>query len=407
MQTATDPPWLALPDKIDEILRPAMPDVVQQIIEAIPVAVPDYARPLEGRFGVGVRQGVEVALERFLSLPGTRRSALSEKSRQVYNDLGRGEVREGRSLEALLAAYRVGARITFRALSAISAEHNLDMSVVVNLGESILAYIEELSAASVEGYAFEQSERAGERDRRRVELLELLLHGRADEAAVNRAAALAGWTLPSRLVAITMPLELADGVRFQLGSRSLATERTSDAVALVPAPASTRDSRALERALTGRSAVIGPVRHWQAVPESLRLAELAATIGRTNGGLNGRVEGEPNGAGAAGTSDAPLWVEQHLADLLLSTEPEVLGDLAAARLAPLDGLRPNQRARLAETLLSWLRHWGQRRLIAEELNVHPQTVGYRMSQLRDLFGGALDDPQGRFELELVLRAGRR
>ena len=44
--------------------------------------------------------------------------------------------------------------------------------------------------------------------------------------------------------------------------------------------------------------------------------------------------------------------------------------------------------------------------MAAELNVHPQTVGSRLVQLRELFGDGLDDPQVRFELELVLRAGR-
>jgi len=32
-------------------------------------------------------------------------------------------------------------------------------------------------------------------------------------------------------------------------------------------------------------------------------------------------------------------------------------------------------------------------------------VGYRLNQLKELFGDDLDDPQVRFELELVLRAG--
>jgi DNA-binding PucR family transcriptional regulator len=36
--------------------------------------------------------------------------------------------------------------------------------------------------------------------------------------------------------------------------------------------------------------------------------------------------------------------------------------------------------------------------------VHPQTVRYRVAQLRELFGDALDTPDGRFELELALRA---
>ena len=39
--------------------------------------------------------------------------------------------------------------------------------------------------------------------------------------------------------------------------------------------------------------------------------------------------------------------------------------------------------------------------------MHQQTVGYRVAQLKELFGDALDDPEVRFELELVLRAGHR
>jgi len=42
--------------------------------------------------------------------------------------------------------------------------------------------------------------------------------------------------------------------------------------------------------------------------------------------------------------------------------------------------------------------------VAEQLHVHPQTVRYRLARLRELFGTRLDDPDGRFELELALRA---
>src|SRR5581483_8077490 len=61
------------------------------------------------------------------------------------------------------------------------------------------------------------------------------------------------------------------------------------------------------------------------------------------------------------------------------------------------------RANLALTLRAWLRAPGQRKTIAIELGVHPQTVRYRMARLRELFGELLDDPDGRFELELALR----
>ena len=218
------------------MLRPRLTDVVEEVIAAVAVAVPAYARPLEGRFGDGVRQGVEVALGRFLELPGTTEPALTPDSRRVYAALGRGEVRQGRTLDGLLSAYRAGARVTLRRMSRDALEAGLDTEALVALGESILAYIEELSAASAEGFAFEQSERAGEMDRRRVELLELLLHGTADDVAAQEASAAAGWVLPSALVAVTMPLDEASGVRFQLGSRALTMARATDAVALVPAP---------------------------------------------------------------------------------------------------------------------------------------------------------------------------
>jgi DNA-binding PucR family transcriptional regulator len=42
--------------------------------------------------------------------------------------------------------------------------------------------------------------------------------------------------------------------------------------------------------------------------------------------------------------------------------------------------------------------------MAADLHVHPQTVRYRLARLRELLGCALDDPETRFELEVVLRA---
>ena len=43
--------------------------------------------------------------------------------------------------------------------------------------------------------------------------------------------------------------------------------------------------------------------------------------------------------------------------------------------------------------------------MAGELHVHPQTVRYRMAQLRELFGERLDDAEERFQLALALRVG--
>lgn len=393
MSTASpEPPWLALPAEIASLLRPTLPALVEEIISVIRQTVPAYTRPLEGRFGEAVRRGTEVALTSFLALPGSARPALSPEARGVYAALGSGEVRQGRTLESLLSAYRAGTRVTLRRFSQTAIEARYDAEVLLAIGESVLAYIEEVSAASAEGFAVEQSERAGEVDRRRTEVLELLLVGQADEVAVLQAASAAGWSVPHALVAILLPLAEAPAARFALGRRALTLDRATDTVALTAAPTGARERQELERALRGRRAVIGPVREWSRVPDSLRLAVTATAV----------LVGEADTA--FGDDGTPLWVEDHLVDIVLGAEAAAMTDMGIRRLAVLDGLRAGPRQRLTETLLAWLRHWGQRAPIAEELHIHPQTVGYRVAQLRELFGAELDDPQARFEMELVLRA---
>ena len=396
-QTTSDPPWLYLPAEISTALRPVVRDIVEAIIEGIPRDVPVYAMPMEGRFGQGVRQGVTVALHRFLDLPGTRLEALSPDGKWVYESLGRGEVRSGRSLESLLAAYRYGARVTFRAISRLVDVSQMPPDVLLALGESLFAYIDEISAASAQGYAQEQSERAGEQQRLRAELLEMLLRGDSSEGGAARLAAAVGWNLPESVVVALVPFPHVEGLRAGLGPDGLVAERGTDVVVVFPITPSVRRRRELDRALASRRAVVGPARPWQQAGESLQLA--------TSAGAHGLGPSIDPGADPGAT--ATVWVEDHLAELVVRAEPLATDDLARRRLAPLADLRPLVRARLTETLLSWLRHQGQRAPIAEELFVHQQTVGYRVAQLRQIFGDDLDDPEVRFGLELVLRAGHR
>ncbi|MCW2996309.1 MAG: putative sigma factor, partial [Conexibacter sp.] len=96
--------------------------------------------------------------------------------------------------------------------------------------------------------------------------------------------------------------------------------------------------------------------------------------------------------------------DDHLLELLLAEDPSLVEDLARLRLAPLLALTPRSRERLEATLLAYLRHRGNGPRMAAELRVHPQTVRYRLARLRELLGAALDDPEARFELEVVLRA---
>jgi DNA-binding PucR family transcriptional regulator len=104
-----------------------------------------------------------------------------------------------------------------------------------------------------------------------------------------------------------------------------------------------------------------------------------------------------------GDGNGLVVAEERMVDLVLRSDASLAEDLARRALAPLDALPEAQRERLVETLAAWLDAHGEARPAAERLHVHVQTVRYRLDQLRDLLGGALDDVDRRLELQLALR----
>ncbi|HYV16383.1 MAG TPA: helix-turn-helix domain-containing protein [Conexibacter sp.] len=380
-------PWHELPPAVATVLRPELKGVARETIAAIRVEVPAYARPLEGPFGRGLVAGVEEAMRQFLD--GIETGGRVPRSR-VYVDLGRGEVRAGRSLDVLLNAYRVGARVAWRRFSAVGVSAGLPPETLYRLAESIFAYIDELSAKSAEGYALEQSAAAGERRAHRQRLARLLVRDPpADPLDVEAAARSAEWRLPAQLAALAIPA--ADGPRIVPRlSEDTISEVLGDVVcAFVPDPGGAGRRAQLERAVGARHhAALGPVVPW---------SDAAISLARARAMLDLAAEGT---IPAEGLLDAG----EHLAALLLRSDRRLSQELIRTRLAPLDALPAGSRARLTATLVAWLAAQGRLQAVAEDLHVHPQTVRYRLAKLRELLGEALDDPQGRFELELALRA---
>ena len=77
---------------------------------------------------------------------------------------------------------------------------------------------------------------------------------------------------------------------------------------------------------------------------------------------------------------------------------------AAVRRA--GGTDPRQQERLTETFGAWLETRGTAAEIADRLQVHPQTVRYRIRQLERTLGDQFGDPDARFAMEMVLRVMR-
>jgi hypothetical protein len=387
---AFDPrPWRRLPADAVAAMRPQLPDLAREIIAAIRVEVPAYARPLEGPFGRGLVVGVEEALRQFID--GIEAGGPMPRSR-VYVDLGRGEVRAGRGLDVLLAAYRVGARVAWRRFSAGGVAAGLHPETLYLLAESIFAYIDELSAKSAEGYALEQSAAAGELRAQRQRLARLLLRDPpADRLDVEEVARTARWRLPGVLAAFAFPEVDGERIVPRLPADAIVDTVGDVVCALVPDPDRQGRRAQLQHAVGAggrRVAALGPAVPW---------SEAALSLARARALLALSAEG-------AAPDHGVLDVADHTTALLLRSDRRLAQELVRVRLAPLAALAAGPRARMTATLAAWLAEQGRLQAVAERLHVHPQTVRYRLGRLRELFGDALDDPQRRFELELALRA---
>jgi PucR-like helix-turn-helix protein len=356
------------------------------IIAAVRAEVPEYARPLTGRFGTRITEGVSVALGQFLDLLG-RDEPLGDAT--VYRALGQLEHREGRTLAALQSAYQVGTRTLWQQIGASTTARQLTPEVIFSLAEALFGYIEQLSAASVAGWADEEASQAGSLQARRHALVELLARP-TPPAELEQVAAAAGWTVPPRVAALAVEDAVAVAARLPG-----AVGADLDPVGLVVVTARGEpDTAWLERVrgATGeRRAVLGPVVEPAQAHRSVELAQAAWPLhaaGRLDGG-------------------APLVrADEHLLPLLLAAAPELASALAERALAPLRTLPAGAAARAEETLRAWLDAHGDVTATATALHVHPQTVRYRLAALRETFGGALDDPAARLELAVALRSGR-
>jgi hypothetical protein len=381
------------------VLRERLPAIATTTMAAVVEEVPDYTGALGGSAGETIERAVQMAIAGFLKLAGGGRdvdpSTPLGPTREGAYALGRGEARGGRSMDSLLAAYRVGARVSWRELAQAAAEAGLPATTMAKFAELLFAYIDELSAASVAGHTDELTTSGRVRDRYRERLGQQLL-ARAGADVLTAAAGRAEWAPPTSLTAVLLPAAEARRALAQLGDSTLAVGEDLQGIdvdldhpltlLLVP-DADGPGRRHLLRVLAGRHAVVGPPRPWIDARASYDRAARTLALRRTS--RNGE----------------PVDSEQHLADLVLTADPDALADLRAQMLEPLADLSPATQDRLAETLLSWLLHQGRRDDVAAELHVHAQTVRYRMGQVRELYGDRLSDPSFVRALVLALSAG--
>jgi PucR C-terminal helix-turn-helix domain len=384
---ASNPPVMR-PSQLAAIMRPELPDLAREIIAEIRARIPEYARPMDGPYGHALRTGVQQALTSFFDSVADP-SAPHDQRDHVCRMLGQYEAQEGRSLDSLQAAYRIGVHVGWRRVMDVGLRCAAPSPVMSWLADAMLTHMDELASLSLQGYLEVKARSAQSQQEWRRRLLRLILERpAAPPRAISELAELVGWTVPDEVTLVA--LEPGRERWPEVPDDALGELSGQQPHLLLPGRVSEDDRAPLRRALAGGRCAVGLSMPMAEAWHSLRWARRALAFSR---------------AGILSDEEV-VFCDDFLVELWLLADDLLIEQLAKRRLGALAKLTSVQRQRLAETFTAWLETRGTAPEMAEHLKVHPQTVRYRMRNLERTLGGQLSDPDARFAIELVLRAAR-
>ncbi|MFJ9522842.1 helix-turn-helix domain-containing protein [Kitasatospora sp. NPDC101801] len=370
-----------IPRELAAVMRPELPSLLKEMAAEIVGVIPEYRELLEGPNAKVIRVGIEQNVATFVDQVAAPTATTSLRD-EICRRFGRHEAFEGRSLDMLQDAYRIGCQVALRRVRTVGRRHNLSAAVLMAFADALFAYMGEIAELSREGYLQAMAELGEEPDNRRRRLLRRILGGTAvARGALAELAEHAAWPLPDQVTLVA----LAPGSRphrAALDRDILIDLADREPHLLLPGPVDDTRRPALAAALAGCRAAVGLTTPLAEAAESLRWARQLLVF-----------------------AEAPLsHCQDHLVQLFLLGDPALVQQIARRYLAPLAGLTPTRRTRLLETLSAWLTTRATAAELAEHLGVHPQTVRYRLRVLERAFGDRLADPEVRFATEIALRA---
>lgn len=379
----------------------ASPDLVSRIVADIRLTVPAY-RALHDSQLAEVRAIVRWATSRLLRM-WVEDTGLTPADTDRARGIGRARAADGRSVDAVVRAYRVGAATADRLIAEV-AGGRLGPADVFVLNRIWLRELDALTESLATGHADAAQRLDADRDRALRAFLDDLLTGRpSSPAAIADRARTLGVSLPdpgallvtaptrpprdasAQATAVATGLELAarlGGASGRTGRDAgvVFTARADHAVLLLDAGLLPRLGLLL-RELGGHGCLL-----TGCAPDELAVAYRLA---------RGALETAPSRA-------------YDPAGLLFTAEAHVVGLLsgvpgatpASVRQHVLGRLLDDGNRHLADTLDAYL-NTGSATAAAESLHLHPQTLRYRMRRVRELTGRDARDPWQRLMLDIA------
>ncbi|MFJ8016116.1 PucR family transcriptional regulator [Streptomyces sp. NPDC096339] len=368
------------------------PAVMARLVEQLPAYGALPSEQLRGEITKEVDRGIRAFIRvlRAGELPEEAELARISESSARRAD-------EGVPLEAVVGAYHFGAEEC--AAQVLATAGPGDLADVLLVQRRLLGYLRLVSCAVAAGYVQERQAALGDEQVARQSLLSRLLEGGNPQAAADRA----GIRLPPSylVLGITMgphPDELRPGVNHSVAARRklrrlrnelqrqtpgvpLSVLSGDGGLVLIPYETPASDFAAADRErLTRLVEQLG----LMCGAELLVAAAAAAPDGVADAA---RMVGEVRRVAEASGRGPGLYL---LDDVLLEyqlSRPSPARDGLAALLGPLSG-----RPELLDTLRTFLACGLDRRRAAARLQVHPNTVDYRLRRATELTG--LDAARG-------------
>jgi PucR C-terminal helix-turn-helix domain/GGDEF-like domain len=385
----------ALPDSlIDEIAR-RRPALARHMTRAVVTLVrwDDEAGAVPRR--EAIERACEAGIDLFLATAREARPATQRELREVAQ-LGILQARSSQSVEPVLAAYRMAARVAWNAILRAWRDHpDASPEALVLTANYVFAALDQVAAQVTRTYVHAREQHMLRGTRARARLLHSLVSDTFDdELSIQKQALAINVRLASGYLALVIRRD--DGeVQELMPALQLPAQSLSDVtdphslVVLWPA-----DRGAVDREA---GALLGELRRGH--------ARVRAGLGGEHPGLRGisRSYLEAQQAVEIGRKLRPDTLLHHYDEvapyLVLAQNPMVVERYVDHVLGPLLGA--SGRGALLETLEAVLAQ-GTVKEAAAALRLHRHTVLYRMEKLRELLGGDLDQPALRQRLQLAL-----
>src|SRR5438067_2570072 len=354
-------------------------------------------------------------LDLFLATAREARAATPEELRRVAQ-LGILQARSSQSVEPILAAYRLAARVVWdEILRAWRGHPEATPEAIMLIANYVFAALDQVAAEVTRAYLHAREQHMQRGTRAHARLFHALISDNFDsELELQRQAlALNAPLAANGYVAMVCKLvvgnrdgerggqalvEVASSLEMPRGALAHATD-PSRLVVLWPvdSPAQIEDARLFAGRL-----------HEEAAQRSGQLrARVRAGIGGYHPGLHGIARSylEAQQAIETGRKLRPDTIvhghDEVIPQLVLTQNPRLAERFVAHSLGRLQDPKLRNREQLMETLEAYLAK-GSVKDAATALGLHRHTVLYRLEKLKELLGGDLDVPATRLRLQLAL-----